>query len=235
MSIEFVIKENWFTRPPQRLGKAVTILMSFMLFFTGFYYLLDIFHMQDWIPASREAVFQQHQYWRLWTTLWAHADLSHLFNNALLFIPLTYLLSSYFSYYFFPLLGIAMGGLVNFLVLMTMPEHTSLIGISGVVYWMGGAWFSLYLWIDRRKNLKHRFAHVVFLLMMIFVPESYSQHISYMSHFVGFVLGLVCGTSVYWIWRHQFLRAEVKELVVDEDIYDVILEGEGSPLDDINQ
>lgn len=234
MTPDIIIKENWFTRPPQKSAGTVTLLMSFFMLFAGIYYLQDTFNVRDWMPASRETVFTQREYWRLWSTLWAHGDFGHLMNNAVLFIPLTYLLSAYFSYYFFPVLGILVGGFINAIVLTTMPETTYLIGVSGVVYWMGGAWFTLFLWIDNRKNFRYRFANVLFLMLMIFIPENYSVQISYLSHFVGFVLGIVCGSLVYWLWKGTFAKAEVQELVADEEIYDFLLDSEEKPYPEIH-
>lgn len=216
MEVEVRIKENWFTAQPQQQAKAITVFMTILLFFSGFYFLQNTFHFQEIMPASPDSVFVQHEYWRLWTTLFAHADVSHLLNNALLFIPLTYLLTAYFSIYFFPLLGIFFGGLINYGVLLSMPHHTQLIGISGVVYWMGGAWFTLFLLIDRRRRLRYQFAHVLFLILMIFIPETYWPHISYKSHFFGFIGGIACAYFLYFINRKTYKTAEVLEYIFDD-------------------
>jgi rhomboid protease GluP len=226
MEPQVVIRENWFSRPPKKVAKTVTILMSFLLFISGVYYLQNIFQLQDLMSASADSVFHKKEYWRLWTTLFAHGDMGHLMNNALLFIPLTYLLAAYYGPLFFPVFGLLLGGLTNAIVLSTMPAYTQLIGISGVVYWMGGAWLTLFLIIDRRKNLKYRFANVLFLMLMIFIPETYWPHISYLSHFVGFVFGILSAITLYYIKREQFLKAEVVEYIYedhfDDEIFDII-------------
>ena len=111
--------------------------------------------------------------------------MGHLMNNALLFIPLAYLLTAYFGAWFFPILGLFSGGLINSIVLGTMPPETQLIGISGVVYWIGGAWLTLFLLIDRRKNFSLSFRECAFLMLMLFIPETYWPHISYASHFAA--------------------------------------------------
>ncbi|MCC6138527.1 MAG: rhomboid family intramembrane serine protease [Bdellovibrionaceae bacterium] len=225
MEPQVIIKENWFTHPPLHKAKNFTIFISILLFASGIYYIRNIFGVQGWMAASYESVFVEHEYWRLWTTLLAHADLGHLMNNALLFVPLAYLLYAYFGFWFFPLIGLFVGGLTNAYVLTTMDPQTQLIGISGVVYWMGGAWFTLFLLIDHRKSMRYRFANVVFLVMMLFIPENYWPHISYMAHFVGFVFGIVSAFGLYVIIRKRIKKAEVIEYIFEEsDIIDIMME-----------
>lgn len=213
-----LIKQNWFTRKPNTQAVNLTLLLALLLFGAGFSYLSDWFAATNWMAATPDLVFQQHQYWRAWTTLFAHGDLAHLFNNALLFVPLSCLLIAYFDLWFFPFFGFLMGGLINLIVLKTMPAQTALIGISGLVYWMGAAWFTLFILIDRRKNFKYKFANVLFLTLMLFVPETYKPQISYLSHFIGFMFGIAAAGALFLINRRKYDKAEVKEYIYDEDV-----------------
>lgn len=225
MQPQVVIKENWFTHPPRYRAKNFTIFMSIVLFALGAYYIRNIFGLQTWMAASFDSVFIRQEYWRLWTTLFAHADFGHLLNNALLFIPLSYLLYAYFGFWFFPVAGLFIGGLTNAYVLTTMDPQTQLVGISGVVYWMGGAWFTLFLLIDRRKSVKHRVANILFLMLMLFIPENYWPHISYMAHFVGFVFGILSALGLYALLYKRIKQAEVIEYIFEEsNIIDIMME-----------
>lgn len=217
MDARLVVRENWFTQKPQHRATQLTVFITILLFASGIYYFRDIFAVQEWMGASYNSVFVKGQYWRLWTTLFAHADFGHLMNNALLFIPLAYLLHAYFGFWYFPVAGLVLGGVTNAIVLADMHPQTQLIGISGVVYWMGGAWFTLFLLIDHRKTMRYRFANVLFLMVMLFIPENYHPHISYMAHFVGFVLGVVSAFVLYFLQRGVYKRAEVVEYIVDEE------------------
>lgn len=213
------ITENWLTRKPyERATMATLFLVSFLLF-AGTTYILDSYSLQEVMAATPQKVFQQKQYWRLWTTLFAHGDFGHLFGNALLFFPLAFILTGYFSFWYFPVFAFFMGGITNAIVLQTMPADVALIGVSGVVYWMGAAWLTLFLLIDRRKNLKYRFANALFLAMMIFVPETYKPEVSYLCHLVGFLIGIASGFGYYWFNKSKFDRAEVREIIFD-DTYD---------------
>jgi rhomboid protease GluP len=176
------------------------------------------------MSASGQQVFKESQYWRLWTALFAHADLGHLLGNLSLMLPLSYILTSYFGFLVFPVLGILLGGLINFWVIQTMPLEVQLIGISGVVYWMGAVWLTLFMLIDRRKTLRRRMALAMFLTVVLFIPDTYKPQISYLSHFIGYVLGVVTGVVVYIFRRKEFEAAEIKELIID-DPEDGFIEG----------
>jgi rhomboid protease GluP len=101
------------------------------------------------------------------------------------------------------------GGLVNLLVLKTLPPQTELIGISGVVYWMGAAWLTLHLLIDHREKLRRRFGGALFLTLFLFVPETIHPEVSYLTHFLGFVSGALSACLYYWLRRQQFQAAEI--------------------------
>ena len=51
---------------------------------------------------------------------------------------------------------------------------------------------------------------------MLFVPETFHANISYLSHFVGFLLGILWAIKYYYANKEKFLRAEVVEFVSEE-------------------
>lgn len=215
MFIERVLIKNWLTQKPPAGGLVVTLLMSLILLAVGLMYIREWPLFRGYMAASYESVFENHQYWRLWSALWAHGDEEHLLNNALLFIPLSYLLNSYYGSWLFPTLGLLMGGLTNLLVLQTMSPATQLIGMSGVVYWMAGAWMALYFFIDRRRGPRFRITVVVSLLVMVLMPQNYMPQVSYLAHFVGYVLGILSGAFWYVVHKEAFLRAEIYQEIYE--------------------
>lgn len=217
MESSLILKENWLTRKPHQGAWDVTISLGFFLFVIGLSFLQDIMHLKQWMPASYDLVFNQHQFWRLWTSLFAHADLEHLLSNAIFFFPFTYFLSSYFGLWFVPILGIFIGGVINFFVLQGMPIETHLIGISGVVYWLGATWLTLFFLIDHRQSFRRRFAKVAVISLVLFAPQAYKPEVSYMSHAVGYLFGVLTALIFYWIHRKKFLQAEVYEEIMEDE------------------
>lgn len=200
---------NWYTRKVQPVGFMVTGLLLILI--------LGLC-LVDWnsnslsFSASRDLVFAQKQYWRLWSALFAHADLGHLFGNLFLFVPFAFLLTGYFSVSLFPLSGFVMGGLINAFTLATMPMQIRLLGISGLVNWMGALWLTLFFLIDRRSTLRKRFAVTLFSSLVLFAPQEYKEGVSYTAHLIGFGLGIISGIIYYAFQRKKFLAAEILEI-----------------------
>lgn len=212
------MRENWLTQKPRYSASfGVGALTFLVLLFT----LLDWSNteaIESLFKATWHQVFIQHQYYRLWTSLFIHADGSHLFSNMILFIPLLYLLGSYFGNWFWPLYAIFIGGVINAIVLQTLPPATALIGISGVDNWLGAVWLSLFFLIDRRERKRRRFAVTALITFVLFVPDTYKPGISYLSHFVGYVLGVLSGVLFYFTRQRQFQAAEVIETISEEEL-----------------
>lgn len=217
MIVRSILKENWLLKKIPEGTLYKTLVLIILLFLGSNLYLRDFFNAHAWMPASSDEVFQKKEYWRLWTTLFAHADATHLFSNMVLFFPFAYFLTGFFGSIFFPFIGFFVGGLTNLIVLSTMPEHTHLIGVSGVVYWMGAAWITLAYFIDRREKKSRRFLKALGVSLILFIPESYLPEVSYFTHFVGFVMGIFSGLVLYAIKRKEFHAAEKIEWIVEED------------------
>lgn len=203
------ITETWLSRKPRENAGLMALTQALVLFGLGLIYINGKYNSAKWMAVTGESIFQNHELWRLWTSLFAHADMGHLISNASLYIPLTFLLSGYFGVFVFPLLGLFLGGFINFLVIQTLPMTTPLIGMSGVVHWMGAMWLTLFLLIDRRKSLKRRFAGSLFVALVLFAPETYKPEVSYLSHVIGFATGILSAGLFYLVKRKEFLQAEV--------------------------
>jgi rhomboid protease GluP len=177
----------------------------------------------SWMAASREEVFSRNEYWRAWTTLFVHGDGKHLLSNAFLFFILGTFLTGYFGIILVLSSAFLMGGLTNLIVLAAMPLETHLVGLSGVVFWMGGAWLILYFLIERRRRLVQRFLRAAGVALALFMPaEAFDPSISYKSHFVGFSLGIIAGVLYFSVARKALYHAEVRDAVSEDDVEDDI-------------
>ncbi len=219
MEVKVVTQETWLTRPARRHALDLSLALLGLLFLGSYLYLSGLARANEWMPASREAVFGSGQYWRLWTTLFAHADLGHILGNAFLFLPFSFFLTGYFHRWFFPFAAILIGGLIIAIVLGTMPPAAQLIGFSGVVYWMGAAWLTLYLKIERREKWSRRYGKAILIVAAIFIPETFKPEVSHLSHLLGFLFGWMSALAYYHWLRADILSAEKKEwLFLEENI-----------------
>lgn len=218
MNTYTLVKETWLSQKTKVSAYWFTVIFSCVFFLFGYVYLLDLWPLKNFLPANANLVFGEHQYWRAWTTQFAHGDLVHLLSNSMMLFPLSFMLFNYYGFWVFPFIGIIVGGFINLIVLRSMPAEIYLVGASGLVYWMGATWLSLYFFIDTRQNLKRRLAAIVILTALLFTPETYKPEVSYLSHFVGYVLGVLSGSVIYFFRKKEFKSHEVIETIIEEEV-----------------
>lgn len=226
-----VVRETWLTRKPRPSAFFVSALSTLALCIGSIIYL----RAPNWgesMSASWKAVHDKGEYWRLWTTIFAHGDFGHLVSNTFLFFILGFFLYGYFGTAVFPIGAFILGGLTNYIVLSTYAPEITLIGASGVVYWMGGAWLILYFLLSRQKNFNQRLLRTLGVGILIFMPaEAFEARVSYRTHLIGFVLGVVFGLVYFLLYRRRFREAEVRETVTEElDPGDDLPPPEGFPV-----
>lgn len=211
-------RKNYLSQSPLRLSKIlfpwITLLYLGLTWISISYG--DFFAEHFW--ASGSQIFEQQEYWRIFTAIFSHKDFGHFAGNAFLFVPLTYLMLGYFPLLY--MVSFFLAGLTNILTLQVYPSQVYLLGSSGWVFVLGGAWLSLFLWIDHRERWGRRWGSALFLSLMLFVPDQIQSDVSYLSHFFGFLLGAMVSSLYFWMRRdffQQFIEMEPKE---EEESYE---------------
>lgn len=217
MYLKSYISKNWLTQKISPWASTITLILVFLLIAISLYNWTSIHGKL--LTASYEQVYHQKEYWRLWTSLFVHADFLHLASNLFLFIPFAYFLTGFYSWWFFPVSAFLMGGVLNALVLLTLPLHVTLMGVSGVVYWMGASWMLLAFLIDKRESKKLRGLRLLAVTLMLFMPDTYQPQISYLSHGVGFILGLMMSSLYFHLQKEVFKKQEIIAFKVVHDDY----------------
>lgn len=164
------------------------------------------------LAATSEGALKEHEYWRLMTAVAVHADMAHFFSNAIFLALFPYLLFGYFGFWVFPVLGLALAGLTNYLSLLSYPAEVSLLGASGLVYWMAGFWLSMYLLVDRSLGLGKRVMRAVVIALLVLFPTTLQENVSYRTHAIGFGLGVVSAFVYFRRNRESIRAAEVVEM-----------------------
>lgn len=213
----WTLKATWLSQKPKGDSALLAIASTLALALGSSLYWSGALHADQWMPASGEAVFARGEYWRLWTTIFAHGDLGHLLSNSFLFFILGFFLFGYFGWRLFPLSALVWGGLANWIALKTYDPKIQLIGASGVVYWMGGTWLILYFFLSRQKNLFQRWLRTLGVAFLLFMPaETFEPAVSYRTHLIGFILGLFAGTWHFYRHLERFRSGEIWQIEIDE-------------------
>lgn len=212
-----VLKQTWLTRKLKApMSRWVAILSAASLFLGSLLYLFNVSNAGNWMAASGHEVFSRHQYWRLWTAVFAHSGLAHVLSNSMLFFILGFFLHAYFGGLVFPISALVFGGVINALALLTYDPEVVLLGASGVVYWMGGTWLALFFCLSRQYALLNRSLRTFGVALLIFMPaETFDPSVSYRTHFIGFATGVAFGLTYFFMHKEKFRTAEVRETIIE--------------------
>jgi rhomboid protease GluP len=184
------------------VASSTTILfMSITLF-----YWLAPEAWSDLFPAIRSQIFQHGQIWRIFTAMFVHADLEHLLSNMYMLWIFSFFVFGYFGFGVFPAASILLGAAANALAVLTYGPNTELLGASGLVYILGGFWLTLYPLIQRQYSVVNRVIRAIGIALVIFAPSTFVPTTSYITHAIGFALGIGLGIF-YFIKNKKEIRS----------------------------
>ena len=126
-------------------------------------------------------------YWQLFTSMFVHADVLHLFLNMIFLLIFGFRAEELFSTEEFFTIYFASGLFGSFLTLL-MPLNTVSAGASGAIFGMFGACV-IYI----RKMLGGSIIGAFILTFYFLLLNSASPNINLFAHFGGLVAGLVIG------------------------------------------
>lgn len=150
----------------------------------------------EYLWVSGSSIYLNHEYWRLLTAIFTHADLSHLLANALILLVFGWMLKAYFGWIVFPLFTIIIGLITNLIVITVYDPGTKLLGASGMAYAMVALWLVFYLRHDVDHRVPVRMLRAVGFSLVMMFPSTFDPRVSYLAHAVGFGAGLVAGLMV---------------------------------------
>ena len=157
------------------------------------------------LPASGEAVFVRGESWRLFTAMGAHADGIHLLSNALFLSWLIYFSYGAFGPTLFPWTAVPAAALALAVTLEGYAPNIRIVGASGLLYLLAGAWLTLYVLVERRLTVPRRLLRAVGVFLVVLVPTSIEPEVSYRAHAIGFFFG-ICLALAYFLARRDTIR-----------------------------
>jgi membrane associated rhomboid family serine protease len=211
------VRETLLTRKPREWSLEVAILSVAAIQGVSLLAWRNGSALLPALAATSEGVLQKREYWRLLTAIAVHADVMHAVSNLIFVALFAYLLFGYFGFWIFPVLSLVMGALTNYFSLLTYPPEVSLIGASGLVYWMAGFWLTMYLLVERSVSPGKRLLRAVCLALLVLFPSTFQANVSYRAHAIGLGLGTASALAYFQFKRRSFRAAEVVEA---EELFD---------------
>lgn len=201
------IIETYLSRRPSFMGFMLPLAVLMLAAIVSKIYWDDLAGA-SWLPATGAQVFVQQEVWRLWTTIFVHGDLQHLLSNAYMLGILSFFVYSYFGFWVYPIYSFLGAGLVNAWALTTYPPEVRLVGASGLVYLLAGFWLMMFLLIERRLSFGGRLLRVLGVGLLILFPTSFEPQVSYRTHAMGLIVGVVFAVIYFYANKDRFRRAE---------------------------
>ena len=215
MNSDQIVRETLLSSKPQRSSSYAGLASVSATFLASIIYWENWRGLAQSLVASGELVFQQKQYWRLFTAILVHSDFMHFLSNAIPLALFSSLLYGYFGPSIFPGLMILLGCIIHLITLLTYPSEVTLVGASGVVYCMAGFWLMLYVLIERRFSIGKRLVRSLGFVLIVFVPSVIEPSVSYRAHAIGFFLGVISGLIYFTRNREKIRQSE--EIDFDDD------------------
>tara|TARA_B100001971_G_C18267346_1_gene594650 strand:+ start:7876 stop:8589 length:714 start_codon:yes stop_codon:yes gene_type:complete len=173
--------------------------------------------LSNLIAANPESIFSSGDYWRLLTSTFAHADLEHLLSNSLMLGFLTYFVASFYGLGVL-LFSFSMGAAINLATLAQYDANTTLVGASGVVYFLWGLWLTLYVFIQKNLSVGKRLMRMGAVFLVLLVPTTYSPQTSYFAHYIGFLMGMISGALYYLVSPKRASKDEILAELNQEEV-----------------
>ena len=143
------------------------------------------------------AVVVQGEYWRLFTALFLHGGFTHLFFNVFaLYIlgpPLERSIGTMRFVLCYLISGLASGAGVVGLTLIGLVHPVQLVGASGCIMGIVGAWAGFLMRHRRAPHAKQRLANVVMIVVIQVAFDLSTPQVSMSAHLCGLIAGFFLG------------------------------------------
>jgi len=143
------------------------------------------------------AVVEQGQYWRLFTALFLHGGFVHLlFNIFALYVlgpPLERSIGSVRFALCYLISGLASSAGVVLLTLIGLVQVTQLVGASGCIMGIVGAWAGFLLRHRHAPHAKQRLANIFMIIVIQTAFDLSTPQVSMAAHLCGLIAGFFLG------------------------------------------
>lgn len=167
---------------------VLVFLVTDIMSMGGSYYLIE--HG----AVGYDPVLNHHEFHRLITNMFLHADEEHLFGNMLSLVVLGYYLEEYLGHLRFVILYFCTGFIADCASMvynMMQMDLTTSIGASGAIFGLLGGYVFL-VWHLYQQQQEVNFRRLILAIVISFYGSIGNQSINVMAHAGGFLSGMPC-------------------------------------------
>lgn len=197
-----------WTRQLNNLPIISTILVIInCIVFLGGFWAQELLHYLGGVQKT--AIIEYHEYGRLVTAMFLHADVSHLFNNMIILFFLGSMLEKEVGHIWFSVIYFlsGIGGNITSLAVKVMENDEGLsIGASGAVFGLDGLLLALVIFSPRFRDVASPAR--VFLMILLSLYNGFTgQNIDNAAHVGGLIIGFV--TGLLYVGFRKFVKRKL--------------------------
>lgn len=133
------------------------------------------------------------EWWRLITSIFLHADFSHLMGNMLMLVYLSSILKNFYSDLQYWIVYLTSGLAGSLLTLFFMDEATHSLGASGAIMGLGGVLIYRMFFGKSAKAFRYAGSYFIIAFMVVYnlIYGLFVETINNYAHFSGFITGFL--------------------------------------------
>lgn len=146
-----------------------------------------------------ESLFEDHQVYRLFTSMFMHSGISHLVNNMIVLYFIGGTLEKYIGrvrYLIIYLLSGLLGGLISQIYYMAMAENVICVGASGAIFGAVGAMLTVVV-VNHGRVENFTFPRLIIYVVLSIYLGFMSQGVSLSAHLGGLATGFFTALLLY--------------------------------------
>ena len=159
--------------------------LLFLFFSFDFEEVEEVFYLLVQINSK---IINDLEIWRLFTSMFLHGDVLHLFSNMLSLLLFGAYVEHSYSKYQFLILYLISGLIGSFFSMLFLPLNVISLGASGAIFGLIGASFSILI-VERNTPL----ILLGLIYVFYFVFSSFSPNVNYLAHIFGLLGGFIIG------------------------------------------
>lgn len=165
----------------------ITIILLTVNIFSYFFFNLGLGEDYVIFFSQINVKIFEGEVWRLFTAMFFHADLLHLFNNMLFLFLFGVALESNYRKLEFTAIYFLSGLVGNIFSLFFLPPDVISLGASGCIFGLVGASIMSYISYDKSALL------IGLIYLVFFLLQSMGEGINTIAHLGGGIVGLLFG------------------------------------------
>ena len=170
----------------RRSGITLSLIIINIFCFITFNIILPIEYIYTLVQINENIL--QGEYWRLFTSMFLHADIFHIFSNMIALLLFGSAVENNYSKLEYLIIYFISGLIGNLFSLLLLPLNTISLGASGAIFGLIGASFVLYTVAGERTLI---FLGLFYLAY--FIISSFAPGINLWAHLFGLLGGILFG------------------------------------------